>query len=357
MNQGSISKTSFGVMPDGRSADIYILKNSSGMEVKISNYGGTIVSWTAPNRQGQWEDVVLGCDSLAGYLRGTPYFGAIIGRYGNRIAKGKFKIADREFSLAVNNIGNHLHGGLVGFDKVLWEASIAKDDSLPRLRLSYLSKDGEEGYPGNLKVEVVYTLKNDNALQIDYLATTDKPTVVNLTNHSYFNLTGGIKRDILGHELMLNANRFLPVDSTLIPIGNYEAVANTPFDFLKPTAIGARIADSSNIQIKFGLGYDHCWVLNAGSGTDLPLAATLYEPESGRFMQVFTSEPGIQFYSGNFLDGTVRGKGGHVYAYREGLCLETQHYPDSPNQLAFPSTQLRPGETYKSTTVYQFSAK
>lgn len=355
----SIEQSPFGQLPDGRQVALFTLRNSAGMEVRITNYGGTIVSWTAPDRSGKWEDVVLGCDSLSGYLKGTPYFGSIIGRYGNRIAKGKFKVEGQPFEVAVNNIGNHLHGGLIGFDKVLWEAEADNKGPNPVLRLKYLSKDGEEGYPGNLNVEVAYTLRQDNALQIDYKATTDKPTIVNLTNHSYFNLTGGIKKNILDHQLQLFADRFLPVDSTLIPIGNLEQVAGTPFDFLNPLAIGARIADTSNIQIRYGLGYDHCWVINTnGKQTEAPRpAAALYEPLSGRYMQVFTTEPGIQFYSGNFLDGTVTGKGGHVYAYREGLCLETQHFPDSPNQLAFPNTVLRPGQTYSSTTVYQFSVK
>lgn len=358
-SETSVTQSAFGQLPDGRQVDLFTLHNKAGMEINITNYGGTIVSWTAPDRNGTWEDIVLGCDSLAGYLRGTPYFGSIIGRYGNRIAKGKFKLEDKTFDLAVNNIGNHLHGGITGFDKVLWQAEILEDSPNPALRLTYHSKDGEEGYPGNLDVVVVYTLRDDNALQIDYKATTDKTTIVNLTNHSYFNLTGGTKKNVLDHQLQLFADRFLPVDSTLIPIGNLESVTGTPFDFLQPVAIGARIADTTNIQIRYGLGYDHCWVIsNNGEKKEGPVpAAAVYEPLSGRYLQVFTTEPGIQFYSGNFLDGTVRGKGGHVYAYREGLCLETQHFPDSPNQLAFPSTVLRPGQTYNSTTIYQFSAK
>lgn len=351
--KAGIEKSAFGTLPDGAPVDLYTLRNARGMEVKISTYGGTITAWTAPDKTGNYADITLGCDSLAGYLRGTPYFGAIIGRYGNRIAKGKFTLDNATYTLATNNIGNHLHGGIQGFDKVLWTAT-PFDGEEPNLKLTYLSKDGEEGYPGNLSVTVVYTLLKDNALKIDYTATTDKATVVNLTNHAYFNLAG--KGDIPGHELTLHANRFLPVDSTLIPTGELRPVAGTVFDFTKSTPIGARINDTADIQIRYGLGYDHCWVLSDTSG-ELRPAATLYEPQSGRLMEVLTTEPAVQFYSGNFLDGTVRGKGGVLYRHRTGLCLETQHYPDSPNKPAFPGTVLRPGEMYESTTVYQFSVK
>ena len=347
-----IEKSLFGSLPDGRTAELYTLRNTNGMTVQITNFGGAITSWTAPDKSGKYEDIVLGCDSLSGYLRGTPFFGALIGRYGNRIAKGKFTLDSATYSLATNNIGNHLHGGIVGFDKVLWTAT-ATDGETPMLKLTYLSKDGEEGYPGELTVEVIYTLLKENALSIHYSATTDKPTVVNLTNHAYFNLANGGKGNILDHELMLNADAFLPVDSTLIPTGELRPVKGTVFDFTQPTKIGARINDSSDVQIKYGLGYDHCWVFNKS----YTVIASLYEPTSGRLMEVMTTEPAIQFYSGNFLDGKVIGKGGVAYQKRSGLCLETQHYPDSPNQPAFPSTVLRPGEVYKTTTMYRFSVK
>jgi aldose 1-epimerase len=351
-----IEKAVFGTLPDGRTADLYTLRNAQGMTLTITNYGGTITSWTAPDKSGKYGDVVLGCDSLAGYLRGTPFFGALIGRYGNRIAKGKFTLDSTTYTLATNNNENHLHGGVKGFDKVLWTAS-AMNGEEPALKLTYLSKDGEEGYPGNVSVEVVYTLQKDNALNIQYTATTDKPTVVNLTNHSYFNLANAGKSDILSHELMLNTPMYLPVDNTLIPTGELRPVKGTAFDFMQATTIGARINDTTDVQIRYGLGYDHCWI-TAKSGTKTPeLIAALHDPNSGRYMEVLTTEPAVQFYTGNFLDGKVIGKGGSPYRYRCGLCLETQHYPDSPNKPAFPSTILRPGETYKTTTVYRFSVK
>ncbi len=351
--KSSIEKSSFGNLPDGSAVELFSLRNAQGMTVKITNFGGTIVSWTAPDKAGKYEDIVLGCDSLSGYLRGTPYFGAIIGRYGNRIAKGKFSLDGVPYSLATNNIGNHLHGGIKGFDKVLWSATPV-DGPEPALKLTYLSKDGEEGYPGSLSVEVVYTLLKDNALRMDYTATTDKKTIVNLTNHAYFNLAG--KGDILGHELVLNAATYLPVDSTLIPTAELRSVAGTVFDFTKATPIGARINDAADQQIKFGGGYDHCWVLSDGS-KNMKSAAILSEPTSGRVMEVLTTEPAIQFYSGNFLDGTVIGKGGLAYQHRTGLCLETEHYPDSPNRSVFPTTVLNPGETYQTSTVYRFTTR
>lgn len=357
--KAGIEKTAYGILPDGRAVDIYTLRNENGMTLRITNYGGTIVSWTAPDRNGVYQDVVLGCDSLSGYLHGTPYFGAIIGRYGNRIAKGNFTLDNNTYNLATNNIGNHLHGGIKGFDKVLWDAQIVDTDtpSNPTLRLKYYSKDGEEGYPGGLQAEVTYTLLKDNALNIHYEAITDKPTVINLTNHSYFNLADAGKTTILDQELVLNTPMYLPVDSTLIPTGELRPVKGTVFDFSKPTKIGARINDTSDIQIKYGLGYDHCWITaRSNSGTPENIAS-LYDPASGRLMEVLTTEPAVQFYTGNFLDGTVIGKGGMPYKHRTGLCLETQHYPDSPNHPAFPSTVLRPGEKYQSTTVYRFSVK
>ena len=350
-----IEKAAYGTLPDGRSADIYTLHNAAGMTAKITNYGGIIVSLTAPDKDGTFEDVTLGVDSLANYIKGTPFFGALVGRYGNRIAKGKFTLDGKSYTLVTNNMGNHLHGGTVGFDKVLWTATPVEGDE-PALKLTYLSKDGEEGYPGNLSVTVTYTLQKDNALKIDYQATTDKPTVVNLTNHTYFNLTGGAKRDILDHVLTLNADRYVPVDKTLIPTGNLAPVAGTPFDFTKPTRVGDHINDSTDVQIKYGLGYDHCWVLR-DSSHNLKPTATVYEPTSGRVMEVQTTEPAVQFYTGNFLDGTVMGREGKPYPKRYAICLETEHYPDSPNQPKFPTTVLRPGQTYKTTTVYQFSVK
>lgn len=353
--KAGITKASFGNVDDARQADLYTLRNAAGMTAEISNYGGTIVSLTAPDKAGQFEDVVLGMDSLAGYQKGVPYFGALIGRYGNRIAKGKFTLDGKPYTLAVNNTVNHLHGGLKGFDKVLWTATPV-DGEEPSLRLTYTAKDGEEGYPGNLSVEVTYTLQKDNALKIDYKATTDKPTVVNLTNHSYFNLTGGVKSDILNHEVHLNADKFLPVDKTLIPTGVLQPVAGTVFDFTKLTVVGKGVNDSTDVQIKYAGGYDHAWVLTDTSRA-LREAATVYEPTSGRLLTVATTEPAIQFYTGNFLDGTLTGKGGVVYKKRSGLCLETEHYPDSPNHPAFPTTVLRPGETYHTTTVYTFSVK
>jgi aldose 1-epimerase len=350
-----IEKSTFGNLPDGRVVSLFTMHNARGMEVKIMDYGGTIVSWTAPDRMGKYADITLGCDSLAVYLRGVPYFGAIIGRYGNRIAQGKFQIDDIEYTLAINNIGNHLHGGIKGFDKVLWTATPISGDE-PALKLTYMSKDGEEGYPGNLQVEVVYTLQKDNALIIDYTATSDKKTFINLTNHTYFNLAGAGNGDILGHELVLNAATFLPVDSTLIPLKTSKAVVGTVFDFTNSTKIGSRIGDKSDQQIKFGGGYDHCWVL-ADSSKNMKSAAVLTEPISGRVMEVLTTEPAIQFYTGNFLDGTIIGKKGHPYSFRSGLCLETEHFPNSPNRPDFPTTMLHPGATYRTTTIYRFSVK
>lgn len=351
--KAGIEKSAFGTLADGRAADLYTLQNEAGMTARITNYGGILVSLTAPDKAGTFENVTLGFDSLASYEKGSPFFGALVGRYGNRIAKGKFTLDGKPYTLVTNNMGNHLHGGTVGFDKVLWTAT-PTDGSEPELKLTYTSKDGEEGYPGNLAVIVTYTLQKDNALRIDYEATTDKPTVVNLTNHTYFNLTGGLKRDILDHVVTIDADRLVPVDQTLIPTGVLQPVAGTPFDFTKPTVVGSRINDSSDVQIKYGLGYDHCWVFG-DSSSSLKSVATVMEPTSGRVMNVKTTEPAVQFYTGNFLDGTLTGPGGVVYAKRSGLCLETEHYPDSPNQPAFPSTVLRPGQTYKTTTVYQFS--
>jgi aldose 1-epimerase len=353
--RADVTKDDFGKMPDGRSVGLYTLKNANGVEAKITNYGGILVSLRVPDRAGKLDDVVLGYDDLAGYLKGTSYFGALVGRYGNRIAKGRFTLDGVEYKLATNNGENHLHGGNVGFNRVLWDAKPMTTREGQALELTYLSKDGEEGYPGNLSVKVVYTLTDKNELKIDYTATTDKDTVVNLTHHSYFNLAGQGTGDILGHQLEIDADRFTPVDSGLIPTGELRPVKGTPFDFTKPTAIGARIGQADE-QLKFGMGYDHNWVLK-NSSTKLHEAAMVYEPTSGREMQVWTTEPGLQFYSGNFLNGTDTGKGGKVYQLRYGFCLETQHFPDSPNKPKFPSTTLKKGATYHTTTVYRFSAR
>ena len=349
-----IKKTIFGTLPDGRVADQYTLKNANGMEVKISNYGGVITHLTAPNKEGKFEDIVLGFDSLAGYFTPPPYFGAIIGRYGNRIAKGKFTLDGKEYNLAKNNGENHLHGGLVGYDKVLWNAEAIEGEE-SALKLTYLSKDGEEGYPGNLNVTVVYTLLKDNSLKIEYAATTDKATVINLTNHSYFNLSG-FKKDILDEEVTLNADRYLPVDKGLIPTGELRSVTGTVFDFTKPTVIRKGINEIKDEQIKLGGGYDHAWILNK-KGNELSLAATVLEKTSGRKMEVLTTEPAIQFYTGNFLDGKITGKGNVKYDKRFALCLESEHYPDSPNQSAFPTVVLKPNEKYSTTTIYKFSVE
>lgn len=357
-NKMNIVKSDFGTL-DGASVSLFTLTNENGMEVKITNYGGTITSLKVPDKEGNFEDVVLGFDTLEGYLSDAyktagPYFGAIIGRYGNRIANAKFTLDGTEYELAANNNPNHLHGGIKGFDKVVWEAEEVRTDKGVGLKLHYVSEDMEEGYPGTLTVDVVYTLTNDNEIVMDYTATTDKKTIVNLTNHSYFNLNAG-KSDILDHEVMINADQFIPVDGTLIPTGELRDVAGTPFDFTSPTAVGARIKED-NEQLKYGLGYDHCWVVKGENGK-MRLAATVYEPNSGRFMEVHSTEPGIQFYSGNFLDGTLTGSRGVVYKHRYGLALETEHFPDTPNQPDFPSVELNPGETYHTQTIYKFSTK
>jgi aldose 1-epimerase len=350
----SIAKAPFGKTADGASVDIYTLKNAAGMEVRVITYGGRLVSLKAPGRDGKFADVVLGFDSLEGYLGEHPYFGALVGRYGNRIAKGRFKLDGKEYKLAINNGVNSLHGGLKGFDKVLWVGREVPGGD-PSLELTYLSKDGEEGYPGNLTQKVTYTLTAANELKIDYAATTDKDTVVNVTNHSYFNLAGQGQGDILGHVLQLNAAKFTPVDAGLIPTGELKSVEGTPFDFRQPTVIGARI-NAEDEQVKRGGGYDHNFIVDGAPGT-LRLAARVSEPTSGRVLEVSTTQPGVQFYTGNFLDGTVKGKGGVAYAKRSGFCLETQHFPDSPNHPDFPTTTLKPGEEYKSTTVFKFSVQ
>ncbi len=347
---GTMTKQPFGKTPAGEEVELYTLTNSKGMEVAITTYGGIVVSLKTPDRGGRLADVVLGFESLDGYLKGHPYFGAIIGRYGNRIAKGRFTLDGVPYQLAQNNGENHLHGGIKGFDKVVWKAREAGPQSL---ELSHVSKDGEEGYPGNLSVTVTYTLTEANELRIEYRATTDKPTVLNLTNHSYFNLAGQGEGDILGHQVMILGDRFTPVDAGLIPTGALRSVEGTPFDFRLPRAIGERI-NAADEQLKLGKGYDHNFVLSGAPGT-LRQAARVLEPKSGRVMEVLTTEPALQLYTGNFLDGTFTGKGGKVYQHRYGFCMETQHYPDSPNQAAFPSVVLRPGGRYQTTTVYRFS--
>lgn len=355
-----VSKQSFGKAPSGEEVSIYTLKNSNGMTAEITNYGGIIVKLTAPDKNGKYEDVVLGFNSLDDYVKdNSPYFGALIGRYGNRIGQGKFTLNGKTYTLAKNNEPNGipcaLHGGLKGFDKVVWKAEPLLVKNTAGLKLEYLSKDGEEGYPGNLKVTVTYWLTNKNEVKIDYSAVTDKPTPVNLTNHSYFNLKGEGNGDILDHELILNADKFTPVDKGLIPTGKLESVKGTPFDFTSLHKIGERV-EEDNEQLKIARGYDHNWVLNH-KGNKLSLAASVYEPTTGRVLEVFTTQPGIQFYCGNFLDGSLKGKSGKPYNFRNGFALETQHFPDSPNHPNFPNTILKPGETLKSTTIFKFSTK
>ncbi len=352
----TVSQQSYGKTDAGEPVALYRLRNARGAEATITNYGGILVSLKMPDRNGKFDDVVLGLGDFVSYVtKNNPYLGALIGRYGNRIAKGRFTLNGVEYKLAVNNGENHLHGGIKGFDKVVWTGRQIKTKAGPAVVLTYLSKDGEEGYPGNLNVRVVYTLTNNNELKIDYSATTDKDTVTNLTHHSYFNLAGEGNGDILNHLVTINADRFVPTDAGSIPTGELRNVAGTPFDFRKATAIGARI-NQDDEQLKFGNGYDHTWVIDGMPGS-LRLAATAYEQTSGRVMQVWTTEPGVQFYTGNFLDGTLTGKSGKVYSRRTGFCFETQHYPDSPNQPSFPTTTLKKGATYKSTTIYRFSAK
>ncbi|MBI9017563.1 MAG: galactose mutarotase [Phycisphaerae bacterium] len=350
----TVTCSSFGIMPDGQTAKLFTLTNKNGMTVKITNYGAIVTHIIVPDAKGDMADVALGHDNVNDYIKGHPYFGAIVGRYGNRIAKGKFTLDGKQYTLATNNDANHLHGGEKGFDKVIWDAAAFADDFGAGVRFSYLSKDMEEGYPGNLNCSVRYTLTNNNELKLDYEATTDKATVVNLTHHSYFNLAGQGTGDILSHEIMIDADYFTPVDEGLIPTG-IESVKGTPMDFTKSTAIGKRVDDDYQ-QLIFGKGYDHNWIINNADGS-MKLAARVTEPTSGRIMEVYTTEPGIQFYCGNFLDGTNIGKGNKVYKHRYGFCLETQHFPDSPNQKDFPSVVLRPGQLYRHSTIYKFLTK
>ena len=349
----NIDKIQFGKTIDGIDVEKYVMSNNKGMEISIIDFGGIITSWTAADKKGNYKDIVLGFNTLAEYEAETPYFGALIGRYSNRIAEGKFNLEGQEYTLAVNNGFNHIHGGLKGFDKVFWDAKTILNDSTVSLALSYLSKDMEEGYPGNLKTKVTYTLNNEDELSVIYEATTDKPTIVNLTQHSYFNLTADFNQDILDHEIVINADSYLPVDNTLIPTGEFRDVNKTPFDFRRSKAIGKQINDE-NEQLEKGNGYDHCWVLN-DQDKGLRFVASAYEPVSGRLLEVYSDKPGIQFYTGNFLDGTLPTKSKGTYQIRTGFCLETQHYPNSPNQDNFPSVILNPGNKYKSKTVFRLS--
>ena len=355
-----VTVSEFGRMPDQRVVQLYTVTNANGLHMDVTNYGAIIVRLYVPDRDGKLDDIVLGFDEFSGYTPDSPYLGAVVGRYGNRIADGKFTLDGKTYTLAKNNTPNgvpvHLHGGEVGFDKVLWNAEPVSKDGIHGVKLSYTAKDGEEGYPGNVTVTVHYWLTNENELKITYAATTDKATPLNVTQHTYFNLSGAGVGTILDHEVTLDASHFTPTDKGLIPTGEIAPVEGTPFDFRKPHKIGARI-DADHEQLKLGGGYDHNWVLDKKKPGELSRAAVVYEAKTGRQIEVFTTEPGIQFYAGNFLDGTIKGNQGRTYLYRGGLCLETQHFPDSPNQPNFPSTILRPGKTYESTTIYRFSTR
>ena len=352
MGQQAVATGPFGSLPDGKPIQLFTLTNAHGMELRAITYGAIIVSLKVPDRQGRLGDVVIGHDSLDGYLTRSRFFGALVGRYGNRIAQGRFTLDGHTYQLAQNNGQNHLHGGVRGFDKIVWDCAARDDPRGPSLVFTHTSPDGDEGYPGTLPVRVSYTLTGNNELVIDYHASTDKPTIVNLTQHSYFNLAGEGSRDILDHRLTLNADRYTPVDSTLIPTGELAPVEGTPLDFRRETRIGAHI-DDDHPQIRIGGGYDHNFVLSRKGG-GLEQAVKVVEPDTGRTLDVFTTEPGVQFYSSNKLDKSFVGKGGHVYGSRTAFCLETQHFPDSPNHANFPSTVIRPGQNYDSTTVFRF---
>ncbi|MEY3051400.1 MAG: hypothetical protein RLY31_1185 [Bacteroidota bacterium] len=349
-----ISVTPYGTTPAGDTVELYTLRNEQGMTVEIITYGGIITSWTAPDKDGRYENVVLGFDGLPDYLQRNPYFGALVGRYGNRIAGGRFSLDGKAYQLERNDGDNHLHGGHSGLDKVVWKATPAPADQGVALRLEHVSPAGAGGYPGTLSVSVTYHLLPDNSLDVLYEATSDEPTIVNLTQHSYFNLSGHFDRDILDHELEIRADAFLPVDTALIPIGAMQPVVGNPFDFRTPKPIGQDIG-AADEQLRRGGGYDHCWVLS-DPGTFRRVASALH-PGSGRLLEVFTDEPGLQFYCGNFLDGTLPAPGGGNYGHRSGFCLETQHFPDSPNQPVFPSVVLRPGDVYTSRTSFRFSTR
>ncbi|ULC58031.1 galactose mutarotase [Flaviramulus sp. BrNp1-15] len=350
-----IEKSEFGKTEDGTAIEQYTLINANGVEMNVITYGGRITSLKVPNKEGKLENVVLGFDNIEDYQKDNPFFGALIGRFGNRIAKGKFTLEGVEYTLATNDGSNHLHGGVNGFDRVVWTATPIEGKENSSLKLTYMSKDGEEGYPGNLNVSVIYKLTKDNAVEVTYEATTDKATVLNLTQHAYFNLTGDFSKDILNHDVVIDADAYLPVDATLIPTGEIRKVEGTPFDFNSAKKIGKEI-NVDNEQLKRGQGYDHCWVLNGEKG-NMRFVASAYDETSGRFMEILSEEPAIQFYTGNFLDGTLPMPNGGNYDHRTGFCLETQHYPDSPNQKDFPSTVLKPGETYSTKTIFKFSTK
>jgi len=345
------SENSVTLVSRGGLADVYRLRASSGIEALITNYGGTVMSLRVPDARGAMDDVVLGYDRPEDYVTASPYFGCLVGRYGNRIAKAKFSLDGTQYTLAANNGANSLHGGIKSFDKVVWTARPVQSDLGPALELHYLSKDGEEGFPGNLDVTARYTLTAERGLRLDFSATTDKKTIVNLTHHSYFNLAG--KGDVLGHKVFINAKRFTPVDAGLIPTGELRPVSGTPFDFTTPTAIGTRI-DNNDEQLRLGGGYDHNWIIDKPLG-ELGLVARVSEPTTGRTMEVLSTEPGTQLYTGNYLDGTITGKRGWCYTKRSALCFEPQHYPDTPNQPSFPPVVLAPGETYETTIIYKFS--
>jgi len=356
MQRDRVARAPFGQLSDGRPVELFTLTNAHGIEVRAMTYGATITSIRTADRSGTRADIVLGFDSLSGYLAGSPYFGAVVGRYANRIAGGRFTLDGATYQLARNNGPNSLHGGVRGYDKVLWRAEPFRKTLAAGVVFRYVSPDSEEGFPGTVSLEVSYTLTDDNELIIDYSASTDKATPLNLSQHTYWNLHGEAQGDILDHVLTLDASAFTPVDSTLIPTGQIAAVGGTPFDFRQGIVIGARINDP-HVQLRFGRGYDHNWVIDRAGGAPLAHAARLEDPMTGRVLEIQTTEPGIQFYSGNFLDGTIRGKNGQVYGHRTGLCLETQHFPDSPNHANFPTTILRPGARYESRTVVAFSVK
>ncbi len=350
-----VNKSEFGKMPDGKVIYAFDMINSNGAEMRVITYGAIVTKLTMPDNKGVFEDVVLGYDDLKSYLRANPYFGAIVGRYGNRIGKGKFSLEGVDYQLNINDGLNHLHGGSKGFDKVVWTGEIIERKEGPAVKMTYNSFDGEMGYPGNVKLDVILILSDNNELILEYSGTTDKTTILNPTHHGYFNLTGNPENTILDHELMLKAANFTPIDAGLITTGELTDVKDTPFDFTNPTKIGLKINDE-NEQLKFGHGYDHNWAIDNYNGT-VQLVASLYDSGSGRFMEIYSDEPGIQFYSGNFLDGKIKGKKGIIYKFRSGLCLETQHFPDSPNKENFHSVTLKPGETYTQKTIYHFTNK
>ncbi|MGD8778494.1 MAG: aldose epimerase family protein [Ignavibacteria bacterium] len=350
-----IERNLFGKLSDGRDVYVYSLKNDAGTQINIINYGAIVTHLFVKDKDGNTNDIVTGYDSIENYEKDDAFFGAIVGRYGNRIGKGKFQLDGTEYQLSINDGPNHLHGGVKGFNKVLWDAEPIENGSYPSLKLTYVSADGEEGYPGKVTLTAIYSLTNENELKIEYTGVTDKPTILNPTHHSYFNLSGDFSKTILNHELKINADKFTPVDETLITTGELVDVEGTPMDFREAKQIGTNINDDYD-QLKFGKGYDHNWVLKNYDST-VRKVASLYDPSSGRLMEVLTDQPGLQFYSGNFLNGTKNGKNGYSYNHRTSLCLETQHYPDSPNKPEFPPVTLRPGETYKHTVIYKFSVK